>query len=113
MDTILRPDAFTPKYIGEVKTYMNEQGQSIQEIMALPDHGVIPRGKRFQATAGIMLQTAEGNMPHQFVVHFDAVGVNDAFAKLNDEVNKAAPIEVEKIKKEMAKQRLMQGVRKQ
>lgn len=102
-------------WIGEVRQFVNEKGAILQEVIAtnVDDQscGFIPRAARWCASVTIVMQTPQGNMPHQFTFAFGAADVTEAFATWEAEAQKAIPVEIKRLQDEAMKNKLLQGVR--
>ncbi len=99
-------------WIGEMKAYTNQDGLTIHQVVG-SDNGIIPRNAEWRAMVNIMLQTPQGNLPHQFMMTYAADDVTEAFAKFQSEAEKAVPIEIKRLEQQSIKQNLRMPIRPQ
>jgi hypothetical protein len=103
-------------WIGELRQFINDKGLSIQQVIATDvdgqSCGMIPRNCRWRSQCNIVLQTPQGNVPHQFAFSYEAADITEAFAIWEAEAGKAVPIELKRLQAEATKQGLLQGVRR-
>jgi len=86
-------------FISKINTYYNDKGIEIQEEELVS--GKMPAGRsQYTAMVNVQVNTPDGPVPHPISTKYHAIGIEEAFKKADQELQKEIKIFQGRLEKE-------------